>query len=193
MAKTRASKAPKGSQAANLSRPADLSGASQSHPAPGATAALTKSLPRVLVLHGPNLNLLGTREPHIYGHTTLDDINQDLVRVGQEAGVDVMALQSNHEGVLIDLVQQAAQTAAAIVINAGGYTHTSVALRDALAACQLPVIEVHLSNLAKREEFRHRSLLTAVAVGQVAGFGALSYRLGLQAAIELIKKGPHTR
>lgn len=156
-------------------------------------AAPSGQRPLVLVLHGPNLNLLGTREPHIYGRDTLDDVNAALLAQGEAAGVQVVAHQSNHEGVLIDLVQQARGTAAAIVINAGGYTHTSVALRDALAACELPVIEVHLSNLAKREDFRHRSLLTAVVVGQIAGFGALSYRLGLQAAIELIKKGPPSR
>jgi len=149
--------------------------------------------PAILVLHGPNLNLLGTREPHIYGSTTLAEINEALVEQGREAGYAVHAFQSNHEGALIDLVQRARESACAIVINAGGYTHTSVALRDALAACDLPVIEVHLSNLAKREDFRHRSLLSAVAVGQIAGFGALSYRLGLTAAIEFSKKGSTSR
>lgn len=153
-----------------------------------ALASLDVPRHRVVVLHGPNLNLLGTREPHIYGHATLDDINAELVALGEEAGVEVVPFQSNHEGVLIDLVQQARQTASAIVINAGGYTHTSVALRDALAASELPVVEVHLSNLAKREDFRHRSLLGAVVVGQIAGFGALGYRLGVQAAIELSKQ-----
>lgn len=159
----------------------------------GGSTSATVTPPRILVLHGPNLNMLGTREPQIYGRDTLDDINASLVKMGQAQGVDVVTHQSNHEGVLIDLIQQARGNASAIVINAGGFTHTSVALRDALAACDLPVIEVHLSNLAKREEFRHRSLLTAVSVGQIAGFGALSYRLGLQAALELIKKGPDSR
>ncbi len=161
--------------------------------ASGASPPAPSGAPRVLVLHGPNLNLLGTREPHIYGSDTLDNINAALAAQGQAAGIEVVAHQSNHEGVLIDLVQQAQQNAAAIVINAGGFTHTSVALRDALAAVGLPVIEVHLSNLAKREDFRHRSLLTAVSVGQIAGFGAMSYKLGMQAAIELIKKGFQTR
>ncbi len=142
--------------------------------------------PRVLVLHGPNLNLLGEREPHIYGHTTLADIDAELVARGRAAGVEVISLQSNHEGVLIDRVQQARADADAIIINAGGFTHTSVALRDALAATKLPVIEVHLSNLAAREEFRHRSYLTAVCVGQIAGFGAASYRLALDAAIDIL-------
>ncbi len=142
--------------------------------------------PRVLVLHGPNLNLLGEREPHIYGHTTLADIDAELVARGRAAGVEVISLQSNHEGVLIDRVQQARGDADAIIINAGGFTHTSVALRDALAATKLPAIEVHLSNLAAREELRHRSYLTAVCVGQIAGFGATSYRLALDAAIDIL-------
>jgi len=142
--------------------------------------------PRVLVLHGPNLNLLGEREPHIYGHTTLADIDEELATRGRAAGVEVSTLQSNHEGVLIDRVQQARTDADAIIINAGGFTHTSVALRDAIAATKLPAIEVHLSNLAAREEFRHHSYLTAVCVGQIAGFGAASYRLALDAAIDIL-------
>ena len=159
----------------------------------GAAKSLANISPAILVLHGPNLNLLGTREPHIYGSTTLDEINEALIEQGRLAGFAVAAFQSNHEGALIDLVQRARESACAIVINAGGYTHTSVALRDALAACDLPVIEVHLSNLVKREEFRHHSLLSAVAVGQIVGFGAFSYRLGLMAALEFSKKGSTSR
>jgi 3-dehydroquinate dehydratase-2 len=149
----------------------------------------------VLVLHGPNLNLLGTREPHLYGHTTLADIDQDLRQAGEELGVAVETFQSNGEGALIDRIQQARLEAQALIVNAGGYTHTSVALRDALAAVGLPVIEVHLTNLAAREEFRHRSLLAPVCVGQITGLGAFGYRLALEAAVHLIRmrKGAPTR
>lgn len=144
--------------------------------------------PIVLVLHGPNLNLLGTREPEIYGHDTLADIDGRLDRLADELSLQVETFQSNGEGALIDRVQAASKTAAAIVINAGGYTHTSVALRDALAATGLPIVEVHLSNLHKREEFRHRSLIADIAVGQVLGFGAHSYELGLRAAAALVRR-----
>lgn len=143
--------------------------------------------PLVLVLHGPNLNLLGTREPEIYGRDTLADIDARLDRLADSLGVQVETFQSNGEGALIDRVQAARGSAAAIVINAGGYTHTSVALRDALAATGLPIVEVHLSNLHKRESFRHRSLIADIAVGQVLGFGALSYELGLRAAAALAR------
>jgi 3-dehydroquinate dehydratase-2 len=141
---------------------------------------------RVAVFHGPNLNLLGEREPHIYGDTTLADIDAALIAQGAAAGVQVTSAQSNHEGELIDWIQRARGEAAAMIINAGGFTHTSVALRDAIAATKIPTIEVHLSNLAAREEFRHRSYLTAVCVGLIAGFGAGSYRLALDAAIDLL-------
>jgi 3-dehydroquinate dehydratase-2 len=149
------------------------------------TVAKTGRL-RVLVIHGPNLNLLGEREPHIYGDVTLADIDAELAARGKAAGVDVVSVQSNHEGELVDRVQQARGDAGAIIINAGGFTHTSVALRDAIAATKIPTIEVHLSNLAAREEFRHRSYLTAVCVGQISGFGAASYRLALDAAIDIL-------
>lgn len=137
----------------------------------------------VLVLHGPNLNLLGLREPEIYGSTTIGQINQALDLDAQKLRVSVDCLQSNHEGVLVDAIHDARQTRQGIVINAGAYTHTSVALRDAIAAVQIPTVEVHLSNIYTREEFRHYSYLAPVVVGQISGFGANSYRLGLQALV----------
>jgi 3-dehydroquinate dehydratase-2 len=140
--------------------------------------------PLVLVLHGPNLNLLGTREPHLYGLTTLREIDKDLIERGLELGLAVETFQSNHEGVLIDRVQQARGVAAGLIVNAGGLTHTSVSLRDAVAAVELPVVEVHLSNLYVREEFRHRSFLAPVCTGQIAGLGAIGYRLALEALAE---------
>ena len=143
---------------------------------------------RVLVLHGPNLNMLGQREPEIYGHTTLADIDASLVALGQELGVDVDTFQSNHEGTLVDRIQAARGQYAAILINGGAYTHTSVAILDALLSVALPVVEVHLSNLYKREEFRHHSYIASMAVGQICGFGADSYLLGLRAAVGIIKK-----
>jgi 3-dehydroquinate dehydratase-2 len=146
------------------------------------------ALPTVVVLHGPNLNLLGEREPHVYGNVTLAEIDAALTAAGKAAGVTVRTAQSNHEGALIDLVQQARVDADALIINAGGFTHTSVALRDAVAASKLPAIEVHLSNLAAREGFRHTSFLTAVCVGQISGFGAGSYRLALTAAVDILKQ-----
>jgi 3-dehydroquinate dehydratase II len=135
----------------------------------------------VLVLHGPNLNLLGLREPGIYGATTLVQIDARLIEVGKSLNVNVQTLQSNHEGVLVDAVHAARDRQQGIVINAGAYTHTSIALRDAISAVQIPTVEVHLSNIYKREEFRHHSYLAAVVVGQISGFGASSYYLGLQA------------
>ncbi len=148
----------------------------------------TEQLPRVLVLHGPNLNLLGQREPEIYGHTTLADIDAKLTALGRELGVEVETFQSNHEGELVSKIQEARGRCAALIINAGAYTHTSVALLDALLAVGLPVVEVHLSNLYKREAFRHHSYIARAAVGQICGFGADSYLLGLRAVVGLIKK-----
>jgi 3-dehydroquinate dehydratase II len=143
----------------------------------------------VLILHGPNLNLLGLREPGIYGPLTLEEINHRLVQRGEELGLEVRARQSNSEGALIDLLHEARLWAHGVVFNPGGYTHTSVALRDAVAAIQLPVIEVHLSNTQARESFRRRSLIAGVCLGSIAGFGWRSYALALQALSEHFRSG----
>jgi len=139
---------------------------------------------KILILHGPNLNLLGTREPEVYGSMSLDDINNKLIELGEELGVEVKCLQSNHEGMLIDALHDAQTWASGVVFNPGGYTHTSVALRDAILAIQIPVVEVHLSNVYAREEFRRTSLLSAVCKGKITGFGWRSYALALRALAE---------
>lgn len=139
--------------------------------------------PRVLVLHGPNLNLLGTRDPAVYGTTTLAEIDGELRRRATERGATVETRQSNLEGELVDAIQAARGAFDAIVINPGGYTHTSVAIRDAIEATGVPAVEVHLSNLHAREPFRHESITAARCVGQICGFGAQSYYLGLDAAL----------
>ena len=141
----------------------------------------------ILVLHGPNLNLLGWREPKIYGSKTLEQINEALKLDGDKLQVGVSCLQSNHEGVLVDAIHDARGKYQGIMINAGAYTHTSVAIRDALSAVQIPTVEVHLSNIYTREEFRHRSYIASVAVGQISGFGADSYHLGLQALVNYLQ------
>ncbi len=135
----------------------------------------------VLILHGPNLNLLGSREPDVYGLLTLDDINSRLVKLGADLGVGVRTFQSNHEGELVDALQEARNWAAGVVFNPAGYTHTSVTLRDTVASIGIPVVEVHLSNVYAREPFRHFSYLSPVCVGKISGFGWRSYLLGLQA------------
>lgn len=146
----------------------------------------------VLVLNGPNLNLLGTREPEIYGRTTLDDIAAMLTEAGAALGLRVDCRQSNHEGHLVDWLHEAgARRALAVILNAGAYTHTSVALRDAIAAIAVPVIEVHLSNPAARESFRQQSHVSPVAKGVIQGFGALGYRLALDAAAAMRQSAPH--
>jgi len=139
---------------------------------------------KILVLHGPNLNLLGSREPEIYGHTTLADIDADLVAIAQASGHEVASMQSNSDGALIDRIQASAKDGTVfIVINPGALTHTSIALRDALASVAIPFIEVHLSNVHAREPFRHHSYLASLAVGVITGFGADSYRLAMTAAV----------
>jgi 3-dehydroquinate dehydratase-2 len=141
---------------------------------------------KLLVLHGPNLNLLGLREPHIYGTLSLPEINSALKEQAAESKAELRIVQSNHEGALIDEIHSARDWAAGILINAGAYTHTSYALRDAISAVGLPTVEVHLSNIYAREEFRHHSVLAAVCKGQISGFGQDSYLLGLQALLGVI-------
>jgi 3-dehydroquinate dehydratase-2 len=148
-------------------------------------------LRRVLVIHGPNLNLLGTREPEVYGRTTLGEIDAGLVALGRDLGLEVDSFQSNHEGAIVDRIQQAGASAdrpAAIIINPAAYTHTSVAIRDALVGVGIPAVEIHLSNVHRREPFRRRSYISDIAAGVIAGFGAEGYRLALRAAAAVIAK-----
>jgi 3-dehydroquinate dehydratase-2 len=141
---------------------------------------------KILVLHGPNLNLLGNREPEIYGSMTLGDINTKLIELGKEFGADLKCFQSNHEGALIDMLHEAQMWADGVIFNPGGYTHTSLALRDAIIAIGIPVVEVHLSNVYAREEFRHTSMISAVCKGKIVGFGWRSYLLGLRALVDVL-------
>lgn len=141
---------------------------------------------RILVIHGPNLNLLGTREPGIYGKVTLSSINAGLKKIAARRGARLLLHQSNHEGEIVDLICAGRKDVDGILINPAAYTHTSVAIRDAVAASAIPCVEVHLSNIYSREEFRQKSLLSPVAAGTVMGFGAASYYLGLQALLDLL-------
>ena len=142
---------------------------------------------RILVLHGPNLNLLGRREPEVYGNSILEDIDTSLQVLAEELGIELRVFQSNHEGMLIDEIHAAIDRADGILINAGAYTHTSYALRDAIAAVDIPTVEVHMSNIYAREEFRQHSVLAAVCKGQISGFGITSYLLGLRALSGLLR------
>ena len=147
-------------------------------------------LPKVLILNGPNLNLLGTREPEVYGSATLADIEAACARRGAALGLAIDFRQSNHEGELVGWIQQARGTHAAVLVNAAAYTHTSLALLDALATLDVPVIEVHLSNVFRREPFRHHSYISGVAKGVVCGFGGFGYEMALEAAARLIGAAP---
>jgi 3-dehydroquinate dehydratase-2 len=142
---------------------------------------------RVLVLHGPNLNFLGRREPEVYGITTLAEIDEELVRMGNDRGVEVVCHQSNHEGVLVDRIQEAADAFNALILNPAAYTHTSIAIRDALQMLSIPVVEIHLSNIHRREGFRRKSMTAGAATGLIAGFGAAGYRMALEAVCEMLK------
>ena len=146
------------------------------------------SMPRILVLHGPNLGALGYREPEVYGRVTLETIDRGLSDLAAELGCEVECRQSNHEGVLIDALHNARAVAQGVVLNPGGLTHTSVALRDAVAAAGLPVVEVHVSNPAARESFRHHSLISGAATGVVQGFGPESYGLALRALVGVLHR-----
>ena len=145
---------------------------------------------KILVIHGPNLNLLGQREPDIYGSVTIKKIDDVLRAIAKKEKVSVEIFQSNHEGEIVSKIGGAKKSADAIVINPAGYTHTSVAIRDAISAVRIPTIEVHLSNIYAREEFRHHSLIAPVAAGQISGFGAKSYELGFLAALGLLGRKP---
>ena len=146
---------------------------------------------KILVINGPNLNLLGKREADIYGSRTLEDISESIIKLAAELDVKVVIKQSNHEGEIVDLIQNSKEYAA-LVINPAAYTHTSVAIRDAIAAVSIPTVEIHLSNIYKREEFRHKSLISAVAHGQISGFGPESYQLGLRAAVSIANAEKNT-
>lgn len=141
---------------------------------------------KILVIHGPNLNLLGTREPKVYGRLTLEQINRELKKIARKRKIGLVIKQSNHEGEIVDLIGRGKKKFDALLINPAAYTHTSVAIRDAIAASGLPAIEVHLSNIYSREEFRQKSLITPVVKGAILGFGAKSYALGLEALIDLL-------
>jgi 3-dehydroquinate dehydratase-2 len=150
-----------------------------------------KGVWKILVLHGPNLNLLGIREPQVYGSASLDEINKKLIQWAKRESVQVEIRQSNSEGELVNWIQEAMGRYQGIVINPAAYTHTSIALRDAILSTGMPTVEVHLSNIYKRESFRHQSYIAGVAIGQISGFGADSYLLGLQAIVDYLRQGQH--
>jgi len=149
----------------------------------------SKNTGNVLVIHGPNLNMLGKREPELYGNTTLDEINSELEKLGEKLGLSVETFQSNHEGAIVDKIQESVALKKGIIINPAAYTHTSIAIRDALLLLDIPVIEVHLSNIYKRESFRQRSMISDVATAQIAGFGVKGYDMALEALAEMIQSG----
>ncbi len=146
-----------------------------------------KNKPTVLVIHGPNLNMLGQREPEIYGNTTLDEINSELEKLGTTLGIYVETFQSNHEGAIVDKIQEASVTHKGLIINPAAFTHTSIAIRDALLALDIPIIEIHISNIYKREPFRHKSLISDVADAQITGLGIKGYDMALKALAEMIQ------
>lgn len=145
-----------------------------------------KEIPKILVIHGPNLNLLGKREPELYGDMTLEKINRNLKKIGKSLGLSVETFQSNHEGIIVEQIQEAGGTCHGLIINPAAYTHTSIAIRDALLSLDIPIIEVHLSNIYKREPFRHNSLVADVVTGRISGLGADGYRLALEALAGMI-------
>jgi 3-dehydroquinate dehydratase-2 len=143
--------------------------------------------PNILVIHGPNLNMLGKREPEVYGNMTLDEINSQLEHLGKALGISVDTFQSNHEGAIIDKIQEAATTQKGIIINPAAFTHTSIAIRDALLSLDVPIIEIHISNIYKREPFRHKSLISDVADAQITGLGVKGYSIALKALAEMLQ------
>lgn len=145
-----------------------------------------KSRKSILVIHGPNLNLLGKREPHIYGNLSLDEINDQLLERGRGVGIEIETFQSNHEGAIVDRIQQAIGICHGIIINPAAYTHTSVAIRDALVMLEIPVIEIHLSNINKRESFRHQSMIADIVAARIAGFGSHGYMLALEGLARML-------
>jgi 3-dehydroquinate dehydratase-2 len=147
----------------------------------------SKSKNNVLIIHGPNLNMLGKREPEIYGNTTLDEINSNLEKLGGKLGLAVETFQSNHEGAIVDKIQETVGLQKGIIINPAAYTHTSIAIRDALLSLDIPVIEIHISNIYKREPFRRTSMISDVATAQIAGFGVKGYGMALEALAEMIQ------
>ena len=148
---------------------------------------VSSSLKKILIIHGPNLNMLGKREPHIYGHESLDDIDASLEKKGEKLGIDVETFQSNHEGELVEKIQQAAGIVHGVVINPAAYTHTSVAIRDALVMLEIPIVEIHLSNIHRREPFRHTSMIADIVTARIAGFGASGYTLALEGLVKMLQ------